>query len=111
MTNPSNLGMAIEGAFRRDARFQQHREPIQYLCCYKTRLGAVFAFERVTLDHITLWLPEDERVRSVAEKEGLSVVKSAPYSDPSNPDRYGRISSLQPIPELRDASLYRIAVN
>lgn len=70
----------------------------------------MFAFERVTKAQITLWLPETEAVRSAAEKEALVVRKSVPFPDPTKPTRYGRISSLRPIPELRDAALYRIAV-
>jgi hypothetical protein len=83
---------------------------VQYLAFYRTAGGQVFAFERVTKSQITLWLPKNEAVRLAAEEEALLVTKSVPYPDRTKPTRYGRISSLKPIPELRDAALYRIAV-
>jgi hypothetical protein len=110
MKAPSPLGAAVEAAVDRDIRFRRHREPVQYLCCYQTAEGRVFAFERVTKTQINLWLPESAAVRSAAEKEGLLVRKSVPFPDPTKPTRYGRISSLKPITELCDASLYRIVV-
>lgn len=111
MRPPSSLGAAIEAALDHDIRFQRHQEPVQYLSSYRTAGGRVFAIERVTKSQITLWLPESEAVRSTAEKEALTVVKSLPFPDPTTPTRYGRISSLKSIPELCDAALYRIAVN
>lgn len=108
MKEPSALGAAIESAIRRDPRYQRYREPVQYLSFYKTASGRVFAFERVTTTQITLWLPEDEKVRLAAENAGLKVIKSVPRV--AGQGQYGRLSSLQSVPELRDASLYRIAV-
>ncbi len=70
----------------------------------------MFAYERVTKSQITLWLPEDAVVRSVAEMEGLKITKSVPFPNRAMPKRYARLSSLKAIPELRDAVLYRIAV-
>ena len=70
----------------------------------------MFAFQRDTVTMINLWLPEDEAVRLVAEKEGLIVTRSVPFPDPTKPELYGRISSLETISELRDVPLYRIAV-
>ena len=110
MKAPSPLGAAIEAAVDREIRFRRHREPVQYLAFYRTAGGQVFAFERVTKSQITLWLPENEAVRLAAEKEGLFVTKSVPFPDPTKPTRYGRISSLRPIPELSDAALYRVSV-
>jgi hypothetical protein len=110
MKAPSSLGASIEAAIDSDPRFHRHREPIQYLCCYRTTKGQVFAFERVTASHITLWMPEIEPVRRAAEREYLSVVRSVPRSNPAEPTRYGRLSSLESVPELRDAVLYRIRV-
>jgi hypothetical protein len=110
MKAPSPLGVAIEAVVNRDTRYRRHKEPVQYLCCYRTAVGRVFAFERVTKSHINLWLPEDAAVRSAAEKEGLQVTKSVPFPNRAGPNLYGRISSLTAIPELRDAALYRIAV-
>ena len=85
MKAPSPLGAAIEAAVDRDIRFRRHREPVQYLACYRTAGGQVFAFERVTKSQITLWLPENEAVRSAAEKEALLVTKSVPYQTGPNP--------------------------
>lgn len=48
MKVPSSLGAAIEAAVAHDTRFSQHREPVQYLCCFRTSGGRVFAYERVT---------------------------------------------------------------
>jgi hypothetical protein len=108
MKEPSALGTSIESAIGHDSRFQRHREPIQYLSCYRTISERVFALERVTRTQLTLWLPEDEKVRLAAEKLGLEVVKSVPRVP--DPSKYGRLSSLQSVPELRDASLYRVTV-
>ncbi len=110
MKAPSPLGAAIEAAVDRDIRFRRHREPVQKMCYYQTVGGRVFAFQRDTVTMINLWLPEDEAVRLVAEKEGLIVTRSVPFPDPTKPELYGRISSLETISELRDVPLYRIAV-
>jgi hypothetical protein len=110
MKAPSPLGAAIDAAVDRDTRFLRHRAPVQYLCCFRTAGGRVFAYERMTKSQITLWLPEDAAVRSAAEKEGLKITKSVPFSNRAIPKRYGRLSSLKAIPELRDAVLYRIVV-
>jgi hypothetical protein len=107
---PSLLGVTIEAALDRDVRFRRHRESVHYLSCYRTAAGQVFALERVTKSHINFWFPENEDIRSAAEKEGLIVTKSVPFPHAGDPMRYGRISSLKPIPELGDAALYRIAV-
>jgi len=110
MRAPSALGSAIEAAIDRDPRFQRHRDPVQYLCCYRAAVKHVFAFERVTQSQITLWLPEIEAVRTAADAEGLMIESTTPRPDPADPARYGRISSLKSIPELCDAVLYRIPV-
>jgi hypothetical protein len=107
---PSPLGSAIEATIERDQRFSRYREPVQYLCSYRTPTGQVFAFERTTKTHIRLWLPANEMVRAAAEKIGLSVTKSVPNTDRSSKARYGRLSSLKRIPELRNAVLYAVPV-
>lgn len=109
MKAPSSLGSAIEAAIERDGRFRRHREPVQYLCCYRTTSGRVFAIERVTKTQIRLWFPADESVRLVAENDGLTVTKREPHAGSADGARYGRISSLKSIPELRDAILYTTA--
>lgn len=110
MKAPSPLGAAIEAAIDRDIRFRRHRGPVQKMYYYETVAGRVFAFQRDTVTVVNLWLPEDEAVRLAAEKEGLVVIRSVPFPDPTKPELYGRISSLETISELRDAPLYRIAV-
>ncbi len=106
----SALGATIEAAIDRDTRFRLHREPVKYLCCYRTLAGRVFAFERVTQKHVIFWMPADGAVVAVALSRGPDFTPSSPWSDPEQPDRYARISSLKSIPELRDAKLYRIPV-
>jgi hypothetical protein len=110
MKKPSTLGFAIEAAIGRHPRCHRYREPVQYLCCYRTSSGRVFAHERVTKSQITLWLPLDDAVCEAAERNGLAPVKSLPSQDQAATGRYGRIHSLKSVPELRDAALYRIAV-
>lgn len=110
MKKPSALGTAIEHAIDRDGRFRQVRESVQYACFYQTPSGKAFAVERVTLNQIRLWLPQDEDARFAAEKEGLIVTKSAPFSNPLHPRRYGRLSSLKSVSELSRTVLYLTAV-
>jgi hypothetical protein len=100
----------VEAAIKRDERFSQHRKPVQYLYCYRTLTGQVFAFERVTKTQIRFWLPASEAVRTASEKAGLTITKSLPNMDRSGDGGYGRISSLKAIPELRDATLYTVPV-
>jgi hypothetical protein len=111
MTSSSPLGAAIEAAVSSNPAFEMHREPVKYLCYFRTLAGRVFAFERTTKSQITLWLPEDAKVRATAEAQGLSVMRSEPFQDTSDRSKYGRISSLSSEPQLKDAVLYRIPVN
>lgn len=108
MKSPSELGLAIEAAVAANPKFKKYREPVQYLCFFRTSTGRAFAFERVTISQITLWLPEDERVRAAAEAIGAPITKSVPF--PNERNTYGRISSLRIEPQLESASLYRVAV-
>jgi hypothetical protein len=110
MRMPSALGPKIEAVIDRDRRFRLHRKAVKYLCCYRSATGQVFAFERVTEKHITFWMPDDDAVMTAAAAEGLEVARSVPWPNPEQPHLYGRLSSLESIPELRDRTLYRIAV-
>jgi len=110
LKEPSKIGAAIEQAIDRDSRYRRPRDLVQYACFYQTPGGNTFAVERVTLKQVRLWLPENEDARTTAEKEGLVVAKSVPYSEPSHPRRYGRLSSLKSVPELSNAVLYVTAV-
>ena len=110
MKKPSALGTAIEKAIDCAGRYRRIREPVQYACFYQTPGGQTFAVERVTLNHIRLWLPQNEGARSAGEKEGLFVTKSVPYPNLSDSRRYGRLSSLKSVVELSDAALYLTAV-
>lgn len=109
MRSPSALGASIQAAIEGDARFEPYRAHIQYLCCYRTKSDHVFACERTTKNQITLWLPENDDVRRLAELHGLKIARSVPAST-STDGRYGRLSSLKSVPELRSAPLYRVQV-
>jgi hypothetical protein len=111
MTSSSELGAAIEAAVSTNPNFVQHREPVKYLCFFRTRTGRLFAFERVTKTQITLWLPDDERVRAAAEAQNLPISRSEPFQNPSDRSKYGRIHTLKTEPQLKDAPLYRVAVS
>lgn len=111
MTSSSELGRAIEAAVSANPNFIRHREPVKYLCYFRTCTGRVFAFERVTQSQITLWLPEDERIRAAAEANGLPITISEPFQNSSTGSKYGRISSLASEPQLKHATLYRVPVS
>lgn len=111
MSSSSELGAAIEAAVSTNPNFIRHREPVKYLCFFKTRTGRAFAFERVTKTQITLWLPEDERVRASVEAQNLPITRSEPFQNPADRTKYGRISSLASEPQLKDAALYRVPVS
>ncbi len=107
----SPLGAEIEDAVARNPAFHRHRDNVQYLCCYQTSGGTIFAFERVTSRHINLWIPEEsEKARRIAESFGSQVERKVPWPDPLKPHLYGRISSLKSIPELRDRILYKVPI-
>jgi hypothetical protein len=80
MKEPSQLGRMIEEAVEREPRFISHPDNVQYLCCFRTISGKVFAFERVTKGHINLWLPEDRRVKAAAEVAGREHGGSVRFS-------------------------------
>jgi hypothetical protein len=105
--SPSALGTEIESAVA--ARYVRHRNNVQYLGCFRTAKGSVFAFERVTLKHINLWLPEQDAAKREAERVASSVVRSVPWPN-GRGSNYGRISSLESVPELCDEPLLRIQV-
>lgn len=93
MKSPSELGLAIEAAVAANPKPKKYREPVQYLCFFRTSTGRAFACERVTISKITLWLPDDERVRAAADASGAPITKSVPF--PNERNTYGRISSLR----------------
>lgn len=109
---PSKLGLAIEAAVDADPRFVVHQPERLYQCTYRTRVGGtVFAFERTTEKAINMWLPATSAVASAAAKAGIVVPNvSRPYPDPGKPERYGRLSTLAYVPELKDADLLPIKV-
>ena len=110
MSKPSALGAAIEAAVDDDERFAREREPIKYRCCYKTKTSTVFAFERVTADQINFWLPDLPIIKKIAEENGIQIEHSIPWPDRSDSKKYGRISSLKSIPQLRDEALWKVQV-
>ncbi|WP_371348057.1 hypothetical protein [Ancylobacter sp. IITR112] len=106
----SKLGTEIQAAVEDDARFEKHHPDRHYLCVYRTRAGgSVFAIERCTTKHITLWLPATQVVKATAERMGIQVpVVSHAFPDTSDPSRYGRHSNLKSVPELSHAALFPI---
>jgi hypothetical protein len=108
MKTPSPLGLAIEKAIENDPRFKRDREKVQYAAFFRTLTGTAFLMERVTINHINLWVPEVEAAKAIAESLGLSVVRSVPNLPPS---RYGRLSTLNTIRDLADKPLYKIPVH
>ena len=109
---PSPLGLEIEVAVERDGRFERHQPNRLYQCTYRTRSGGtVFAFERVTKQAVRLWLPATEAVKKAVAAEGIiAPAVSIPYSDPDDPGRYGRLSTLEFVPELKDEPLLPVPV-
>ena len=107
MKAPSALGLAVEKAIELDSRFKRDREAVQYAAFFRTLLGTRFAIERVTINHINLWVPELEVARATAERLGLSVFRSVPSLTGS---KYGRLSTLKTVPGLADEPLYKIPV-
>jgi hypothetical protein len=106
MKAPSALGLAVEKAIELDPRFKRDREAVQYAAFFRTVSGTPFVVERVTINHINLWVPELEFARATAERLGLSVFRSVPNLTRS---RYGRLSTLKSVPELAEKPLYKIA--
>ena len=92
-----------------EAHFVREREPIQYLATFRTGSGIVFAIERVTLNQIMLWLPDQEGVRQAADRAGIPVAGSVAWPS-GRSGKYGRISSLKSIPALVDEPLLKVAV-
>lgn len=109
---PSRLGLEIEAAVERDPRFERHQPNRLYQCTFRTVEGRkVFAFERVTLDAIRFWLPPTEAVKKAVAAEGILVPEiSIPYPDRNDPDRYGRLSNLLSVSELKDEPLLPVPV-
>lgn len=108
---PSKLGREIHDAIAADPRFEEHREAKHYLCTYRTVGRSVFGFERVTTSAIILWLPAIPEVEKAARAEGIVVPdRSLPYPYPAEPERYGRLATLEQVPELEVAALYPIKV-
>jgi hypothetical protein len=112
LKKPSCLGLEIEAAVERDRRFERHQPNRLYHCTFRTVVGRKgFAFERVTLEAIRFWLPPSAAVKKAVAAEGIMVPEiSIPYPDRNDPDRYGRLSNLLGIPELKDEPLLPVTV-
>jgi hypothetical protein len=108
MRAPSALGLAIDKAIEHDPRFKRDREPVQYAVFFRTLSGTPFLVERVTINHINLWVPDLEVAKATAKALGLSVLRSVPNLTSSE---YGRLSTLKTVPELANQPLYKIAVH
>lgn len=109
---PSPLGLEVEAAVERDPRYVRHRNNVQYLCTFRTVGGTVFGMERVTQGAINLWLPPTPEITAAIAREGIFVSHiKIPWPDPGDPEKYGRISSLKSVPELRDEPLLPVPVS
>jgi hypothetical protein len=108
MKSPSALALAVEEAIDNDPRFRRDRESVKYGAFFRTLSGTAFLIERITINHVNLWIPEIEAARTAAESLGLSVRRSVPWLDPSE---YGRLSTLKTVPDLADRPLYKIPVH
>jgi hypothetical protein len=108
----SKLGTEVEAAALGSGLFEIVREPLQYMCFFRSkRTGAHFGIERVTLQHINLWVIPTVGITTVLSDEGISVGPvSHPYPHRDDPEKYGRIASLKSDIVLRDAELLCIPV-
>jgi hypothetical protein len=110
MSETSKLGAAIEAAVDSDERFTRARDPVKYLCFYKTKANTMFAFERITINQINFWLPDLPGVKKIADDNGNSIEHSIPWLARSTSRKYGRLSSLKSILALRDRPLWKVQV-
>jgi hypothetical protein len=104
---PSALGKIVEVTLER--HFVRYRDPVQYLATFKASSGAVFAAERVTLNQIMLWLPNQECVRQAAASAGIICERSVAWPA-GRSGAYGRIHTLKSISALCDAPLLKVPV-
>ena len=109
---PSRLGREVEDAIVRSGAFERFRDDVQYMCFYRSKKsGRHFGFERVTESAIRIWLPPTPAILAALSGEGMNVPEvSRPLANPDDPERYGRISSLKHVPELRDLDLLPVPV-
>lgn len=93
--------------------FEEHRPEGLYQFAYCARgVGDVFAFEQVTPEFIRFCIPASSMTESALVWKGITVPEislSHPY--PDDPGRYGRLSALKAVPELREEALFPIKVS
>ncbi|MFC5507595.1 hypothetical protein [Bosea massiliensis] len=109
MADVSRLGLEIETALKAHPLIRPHGPGKLYLQAYVTNGGFVVAAERVTVNHINLWTPPDYRVWKEALAIGASIEVRDPFDKP-DPEKYGRLSSLEHINELAYLTLFCIPV-
>lgn len=109
MAVPSRLGLEIETALKAHPLIRPHGSGLLYLQAYVTNGGFVFAAERVTVSQINLWIPPDYRVWKAALAIGVDIEVREPFDKP-NPEKYGRLSSLEHINELAYLTLFKASV-
>ena len=109
---PSPLGLAIQAAVDASGLCTVHQPDRLYQCTYQLiASGTVFAFERVTKNHITIWLPATAAVETAVTSQGIVIPSiSVPYPYTDEPERYGRLSSLKQVPELANEKLFAVKV-
>ncbi|PZR90875.1 MAG: hypothetical protein DI537_17515 [Stutzerimonas stutzeri] len=105
----SRLGLEIETALKAHPLIRPHGPAKLYLQAYVTNGGFVFAAERVTISHINLWTPPDHRVWKEAQAIGAAAEVREPFDKP-DPEKYGRLSSLEYVNELAYLTLFCIPV-
>jgi hypothetical protein len=108
---PSVRGLEIEAAILADGSYVRHQDERLYLGVFRTAAGTVFAVERVTIDFIRMWLLPTPAVEAAVAAERILVpALSLPNSKPDDPNLYGRLSSLEQVPELEREALLPVKV-
>jgi hypothetical protein len=107
---PSPLGDAIHSAVEASGRYEIHQPGRLYHHTLRTRDGGtVFAIERCTKTAIILWVPASPELADLIAVRGITVPQvSLPY--PGGPAKYGRLSTLEQVPELAGACLFPVKV-
>ena len=106
----SKLALLIEAKLKDHPNIRLYGPQRLYLQGYITAAGFVFAAERRGDEAVILWLPPDIRARRIADEMGLVAEVSEPYPDPQGPHAYGRLSSIEQMPEIAFLTLLRVEV-
>jgi hypothetical protein len=77
------------------------------MCTFCTQRGTDFAFERVTINTNNLWPLPTYAVQKAAQREGVCAKLKPPGPKGK---KYGRLSALNSIAELKDQPLLVVPV-